>query len=110
MGSQEELKTAPPEEKKDLPSLPEEPDEGEPGVVRARIRLPDGSSKLRRFRDSSTVEDVFNYVTCCEPKDVDEQKVLTDYTLVSSFPRLSLSRKNGSQTLKSLGLTNSMNF
>jgi hypothetical protein len=95
-----------------LASLPKEPDAGVSGVVRARIRLPDGSSKIRRFLDTSTVEDLFNYVVYCEPKvdDGGEQKIVTEFALVSTFPRLSLSRKDGAQTLKSLGLTNSMNL
>jgi len=93
-----------------LSMLPDEPEEREAGVVRARIRLPDGSSRLRRFRETNFVEDVFNYVIYCEPREADSGEVVLEFTLVSTFPRLRLKRSDGRQTLKSLGLIQSMNL
>jgi len=93
-----------------LSMLPEEPGEGEVGIVRARIRFPDGSSKLRRFRDSDLVRDVFNFVICCEPREADSGEVVTEFTLVSTFPRRTLKKVNEQQTLESLGLIRSMNL
>merc|ERR1712061_782322 len=85
-----------------LSMLPEEPEEGDVGVVRARIRLPDGSSRLRRFRENDIVNDVFNYVIYCEPREADSGEFVLDFTLVSTFPRRTLTKSDGQQTLKSL--------
>jgi len=107
-----ELKQAELDVAKDLAlsMLPEEPEEGEVGVVRARIRLPDGSSRLRRFREIDVVNDVFNYVIYCEPREADSGEFVLEFTLVSTFPRRTLTKSDGQQTLKSLGFVRSMNL
>merc|ERR1711974_350094 len=67
-----------------LSSVPDEPAPGESGVSMLNIRLPNGKRLERRFYNSNSLQDVYNFILS---KGEETQFVRTDFDLVTAFPR-----------------------
>lgn len=62
--------------------VPAEPEVGAKGVTELVVRLPNNSRLKRRFLDSHTIGDVYDYVECAE-----EAAELTDFELMTPYPK-----------------------
>lgn len=78
--------------------LPAEPSAGEPGTIAVLIKLPCGTRLERRFRLSSSIEDLYDYVYS-HPSSPEE------FEIVTNFPKRVLARNPG-PSLAALGLQN----
>ena len=79
-------------------SMRAEPRVDAEGVCKVAVKFPDGGRRERRFLESDTVSDVFDFLDSLE-----ESAVGVAYSLVSNFPRRVFSRDN-SVDLKQAGL------
>ncbi|ORX46941.1 UBX-domain-containing protein [Piromyces finnis] len=80
-------------------SLPPEPNDDECETAQLSIRFPDGSRVIRSFRADDKLQVVYDFV---ESKDLDPFDILSEITLVNTFPRKEYIDKD--QTLEALGL------
>lgn len=99
-------------------TMAEEPGVEEEGVARISVRLGDGRVAVRRFRETQSIEEIYDFVECSldikEVEAVDDissttsiQKPLRyehvfDFQLATTFPRVFLS-PSSQDTIKSVG-------
>ena len=78
--------------------VPLEPGEAEEGVCVVMVRLPCGTRRQRRFRESDVVGALYHYV------DSLEENTAGAYKLVTNFPRRVFGQEDKELTLKEAGL------
>ncbi|KAK4435275.1 Plant UBX domain-containing protein 8 [Sesamum alatum] len=80
-------------------SLPQEPTPDDENAVTLLVRMPDGSRRGRRFRNSDKLQYLFDFI------DVGRAVKPGSYRLVRPYPRRAFSDGESTSTLNELGLT-----